>query len=182
MTRAELEKECDLNAEWARKRFIEAGEVYPMFIAYTESKEAMLFLTPWGNEEEKVGILEGLRIMFAVNKVVGYVMMAEIWMKKFDKPKDIDEYEKGGKMPSEYDDKTEGLIVIGATRDGDTAFHSLRINREGGAVTLTEVPEVRMARNIEGRMFDLLKPLAKEPPDNVISFFKDRFKEGRKRE
>ena len=174
MDREALKAILEKSAEFASSQFIKQNELIPMFRAVDVTGRQLLIAAPWTDEHSKVEILETLKIMFLLESVVAYTMISESWFKSFDKDeKGMTEFNSANKMVHEYDDKEEGLVVVGANLAGNKVAKMWKVIRgeRHEFKKLTPIKEMERDEDLEGRMFELLKP------NPVLSGFPPELKE-----
>lgn len=158
LTREDLKNEIEKMSEEVLRDFKKTGSIPTMFIATKIDGEKMIVFTPWRDEKEKDQTLTALKDVFATNHVQFYLMISEVWYKKFDSDEDYKNREHN-KQPSEYEDKSEGFQIAGSTINGLKAMKGWQILKtdKGEISEIKEVYNTDDLQSLGGRMFELLE-------------------------
>lgn len=148
--RAKLNDLFDMGERMARASMEKLGRVEGCFLALTGKGETATCPALWRDEDEKVAILKALKVLFRDQDVVAYVAFSEVWMATA----------KAGdtRMPSERDDRTEGLFITLCVKGVEhPEVRQFTIDRpfDGSPPTLIPAPLIDGA-TVGGRLTTLL--------------------------
>lgn len=128
-------------------------EIMPQFAAEVDGA-LLLYMTPWGDEEEKSAALVFLRKEFAERGVQRYVMLSEAWAIKRE-----GEYDNSI-APSEAPDRIEVVQVLGVDPGaGEVMSFQAEIHTDGTGRRLGEREVMEYGAGVGGRMVELLGPI-----------------------
>ncbi len=142
------------NAFTVAKGIVEDGEeLIPIFMVEFPDGHIQTTATPWASGQEKEIVFRAMRSAFARLKVHAYVFVTEAWVSKFSKEEDET-------RPSEDPNRTEAIIVQGASRTGGKAFLQADITTDkDGKRHVGEMTNMGYAE-AQGTLATLLEPEA----------------------
>lgn len=153
----EMRKLMEHEVARLRREVEDGGEVMPHFLAWGRDGQMHYIATPWGSEDEKVGVLRRLSLFFAWKGVTQYIMASEAW---------VVVREAGSadhREPRLCEDRREVITLMGVSHTEVLGLNA-HIIRDGSVVAVEE-PQWHEGL-MDGRMARLLPPpgLGAPPP------------------
>ena len=134
-------------------------ELMTQFIAETRDGSLQFYSTPWGNEEEKVIVLDLLRKKFAEEGVVRYVLTSEVWRVRYAAD-DARLKDEDRPMPSQDPQRESALMVIGVDPAAGEVLHYGASIIEGDDGRSLGERQTEQRGQMGGRMINLLGPFS----------------------
>lgn len=172
-----MKDKVDRALKLASEQILRDGELFPMFVAEDYKGQVFIVCTPWSGEEDKLKILDFLRIMFMCEGIVNYVFTSEIWFRSVS-GKEAADHIAAKKAVSEYSDKEEAITCFGVDSNGVQASGGKLIlrDKDGKVEKLADMLSLAAQPKLEGRMLSLLTKEKRPIPDEFREVLREMWR------
>ena len=129
------------------------GACRTQWIIVTED-DAVILMTPWEDEAEKMLHITWLRQSLQNQKVLRYAFICEAWLRRADL-----------KRPGEFGERVDSLIINSVERGGRHFWKQYEVGKGRGKKRTRTVSDLSLVESVQGLMFDLFGNSPPETPE-----------------
>ena len=130
-------------ADASQQVFLKHGQLSQAFFFLDPHGDLAMFPAPWADHDERALYLAVVTKALKMCKAERYAFASEVWMATYDSRTSSVEL-----MPSEREDRKEGLMIGVSDKHGKTLLKMFRIERDGDGK-----PRLELEANMDGTDF-----------------------------